>query len=639
MRVHTRVGTRSRLFTIVLTAMLLVSLVPAAAGAGTVEGLPAPDTVTTEWYVNSVSGSDSNTGLTADKAFKTITTAVMAADGADLVHLAQGTYSGEFPIFIDTQDDAIRFEGAGMDKTVLDGSETDFMFDIRSADVLFKNMTFKDGRNFGNDAGAVFAEYGVLSLVGCEFDTNYAAEGGAVSVVNAGLYVEGCDFHDNGYDAPDLELLTPLVEEPADEVCIAGGAIAAESSDYSVYDSTFDSNDAEMGAAIGAGMSSGDIEGCTFTGNSSFGMFLSGNAASLADIGALTSAPLFGGIVSDIGGEILVSESAFSGNLVFGGPMSGLSSLMTAADCEFLDNEALIGSALVIGEDFLTSNVASVMGVTPQYSLPEGRLDMERCVVTGNDYAEAGVAALWADSYITNTLIADNEDLGTGVLAVSLSESALINSTIAGNNAEIGYANMMLAAAEADATPVGYATVINSIVWEGDDYSVMGAFVTASDLATGVAQFATPGAVRSSLTPLGVLNDYISEDPQFVSAAMGDYRLKAGSPCIDTGLDFELAPPDDLDNLSRPVDGDDDTVEAYDMGCYEFFGRTAGRLAGANRYRTAIEISKDHFAKADTVVLATGRTFADGLAASGLAGVFNAPLLLTDATELPFGVD
>ncbi len=60
-------------------------------------------------------------------------------------------------------------------------------------------------------------------------------------------------------------------------------------------------------------------------------------------------------------------------------------------------------------------------------------------------------------------------------------------------------------------------------------------------------------------------------------------------------------------------------------------------LGGKTRYDTAIEISQAAFSSADTVLLTTGRMYPDALAASGLAGHYDAPILLTDLT-LPYGV-
>lgn len=55
-------------------------------------------------------------------------------------------------------------------------------------------------------------------------------------------------------------------------------------------------------------------------------------------------------------------------------------------------------------------------------------------------------------------------------------------------------------------------------------------------------------------------------------------------------------------------------------------------LGGPTRYDTAVNTAKLTNASADTVVLATGRNYPDALAASGLAGVLDAPLLLTNST-------
>lgn len=59
------------------------------------------------------------------------------------------------------------------------------------------------------------------------------------------------------------------------------------------------------------------------------------------------------------------------------------------------------------------------------------------------------------------------------------------------------------------------------------------------------------------------------------------------------------------------------------------------RLSGANRYGTAAEISAQGWETADTVVLARGDNFADGLAGVPLARQLDAPLLLTRTSTLP----
>ncbi|GAM12029.1 bifunctional 2',3'-cyclic-nucleotide 2'-phosphodiesterase/3'-nucleotidase [Mesobacillus selenatarsenatis] len=58
------------------------------------------------------------------------------------------------------------------------------------------------------------------------------------------------------------------------------------------------------------------------------------------------------------------------------------------------------------------------------------------------------------------------------------------------------------------------------------------------------------------------------------------------------------------------------------------------RLAGFGRYETAIDISKEGWDSAETVVLVRSDQFADALAAAPLAYKYNAPILLTQSDKL-----
>ncbi|WP_370324507.1 cell wall-binding repeat-containing protein [Euzebya sp.] len=59
------------------------------------------------------------------------------------------------------------------------------------------------------------------------------------------------------------------------------------------------------------------------------------------------------------------------------------------------------------------------------------------------------------------------------------------------------------------------------------------------------------------------------------------------------------------------------------------------RLAGPGRVTTAIEVSQDTYLTADTVFIATGGVYADALAAAPLAASMSAPVLLSEAEQLP----
>lgn len=63
------------------------------------------------------------------------------------------------------------------------------------------------------------------------------------------------------------------------------------------------------------------------------------------------------------------------------------------------------------------------------------------------------------------------------------------------------------------------------------------------------------------------------------------------------------------------------------------------RLSGADRYATAVAISKKYFsAGAKTVLVTTGENFPDALCASALAGAYDSPLLLVRRDTLPISV-
>ena len=64
-------------------------------------------------------------------------------------------------------------------------------------------------------------------------------------------------------------------------------------------------------------------------------------------------------------------------------------------------------------------------------------------------------------------------------------------------------------------------------------------------------------------------------------------------------------------------------------------GAIIKRIGGEDRYHTSQLISYENFEGSDTVILATGRTYADALTASGLAGCLNAPVLLVTTSSVP----
>jgi putative cell wall-binding protein len=62
------------------------------------------------------------------------------------------------------------------------------------------------------------------------------------------------------------------------------------------------------------------------------------------------------------------------------------------------------------------------------------------------------------------------------------------------------------------------------------------------------------------------------------------------------------------------------------------------RVAGSDRYQTAIKISRQGWTSSGNVIVCTGENFPDALAASGLAGALDCPILLVRHDAIPAGL-
>lgn len=76
-------------------------------------------------------------------------------------------------------------------------------------------------------------------------------------------------------------------------------------------------------------------------------------------------------------------------------------------------------------------------------------------------------------------------------------------------------------------------------------------------------------------------NGNFAADPLFVDPSNFDYRLRWASPCIETGDPTTPSGVVDLAGHARPIDGDLDTLERFDVGAHEFaplFLQSTGEL-------------------------------------------------------------
>jgi hypothetical protein len=118
----------------------------------------------------------------------------------------------------------------------------------------------------------------------------------------------------------------------------------------------------------------------------------------------------------------------------------------------------------------------------------------------------------------------------------------------------------------------GTITLVDSIAWASSDGNGR---VSESQVKSTqqrfccIENFLTPRPGEDPIDPLK-FPGCILDDPQFVGAVSGDFRLLPTSPCIETGDPTSIPVGRDLGGHPRRLDGDLDGVIRIDMGAHEF---------------------------------------------------------------------
>ena len=187
---------------------------------------------------------------------------------------------------------------------------------------------------------------------------------------------------------------------------------------------------------------------------------------------------------------------------------------------------------------------------------------MERCIITCN----------------TNTCSSYGAGGGVCMLGAATLRNCLVAGNRAVNSADSSYrsaAGLTINNANALAENVTVADNVNlNSVWDG-------VLIASGTLRNAVVARNGLSALDADLTRIGGTvtyslfkesdgsNNCSSDAPVFADPASGDYRLAFGSAGIDAG-EARTAFTDDLDGVTRPVDGTGDGEALWDMGCYEW---------------------------------------------------------------------
>ncbi len=204
----------------------------------------------------------------------------------------------------------------------------------------------------------------------------------------------------------------------------------------------------------------------------------------------------------------------------------------------------IVGSSPTIANNTITGNSATYGGGI--------ECDNSSPTITNNAIANNIAADGWGggiDCYgssptiTNNTITANTTDSGGGICCLETSSPAVCNNIVAFNS---------------------------SGIYDGTDYSPYPPG-TPTLLSNDVY-----GNTARNYSGLAPGNGDISADPLFLNSAGGNYRLSAGSPCINAGTDSVVTAPPFLTNSSGfiiDLDGNPRIVGGtVDMGCCEWQG-------------------------------------------------------------------
>jgi len=288
-----------------------------------------------------------------------------------------------------------------------------------------------------------------------------------------------------------------------------------------------------------------------------------------------------GGAMANYDGSPPMNNCSFIDNrAVLGGAIYGADCTPQPTDCTFTGNSAEKGgvvynsdSSIILDNCKLTGNWATAGGVIYD---DMGGSSLLNCVLNANTAITGGALYSGDESYVrlTNCILSGNTAESGGVVYIcDDSNVKLIQCALATNSADNGNA---FACDSYQQQYPSSVTMTNCILWDGggeiwnNDGSVI--TITYSDVQGGWA-----GEGNIDADPLFVEPGYWDVSDIWID---GDYRLRAGSPCIDAGTDADVY--EDIEGAIRPFDfpGVDNNgdVPDFDMGAYEAVAAIQGEL-------------------------------------------------------------
>ena len=502
----------------------------------------------------------------------TIQEAINISWNGGTVRVADGTYTGQGNRDIDLLGRAITVRSEnGPENCIIDCNGTQdepyrgfYIHSAEDSNSVIDGFTITNGYAPNGYGGGIYCRDSSPTVTNCMFSGNSADfGGGAMRSYNSSPTITNCTFSANSAD-------------------FGGGMYNSADSSPILTNCTFSANTASGTYGDGGGMANQEaattLINCTFSDNtaSSGG---GGMTNQLCPTTLMLTNCIFSGnsVVAAHGGAMHNYESSptltnciFSGNSTgrYGGGMYNYRySSPTLNNCTFSDNSADYGG----GMDNLSYNSPTLNNCTFSNNFAQyggaisnrhgGRQTLTNCTFNGNsaDYSGGGI---------------NNER----------SRPTMTNCTFAANSAPNGSA---VACDSWHQLSPSKLKLYNCILWDGGDET--------EARCEGSRRLAKQGGFASeiwnndnsiiTITYSNIQHGWPGEgnidvDPLFIDAGNSDYRLSAGSPCIDAATDAGVY--SDIEGNIRPFDfpGVDNNGELpdFDMGAYEAVAATQGKL-------------------------------------------------------------
>jgi len=526
-------------------------------------------------YVDGTNGNDAWNGLceTWDGGTcgpkLTIQAGIDAALTGDNVRVADGTYTGQL-------NHTLRFYGKGIQLVSATGA-VNCIIDAESSAPCFMltagepstarvdGFTIRRGRT--QLSGAIRCWNSSPVIANCIIEDSYAINGGG------GVHCDG--------GSPRIE--NCLIRNNAGG---GGGGIQCGGENVTIIGCTIVGNWAgNFGGAVAAGAGSCQITNCTIAGNTGYGIYISGGASTIT--GSTVTDNTRAGLRIQNWSDTTVTGCEFARNAA---GISALATTLRVADCYIHDHEATSGGLALgtSGGDVLVERCIFQHNRTSAGTPPTGatvycyagspifkqclwvaneaadgalacwpgtqpRLD--RCLFIANTASELGGALTLYDSELTaiHCVFAHNAALdASAIWCHGAGRLTLHGCTLWGGTADPGDHALLIETGSA-------ARFANCIIWPENPVSIGGDLtnveVRYSDVRGGFA-----GVGNIDADPL--LADPAGQDGDPLAWADNDYRLAAGSPCIDAG--DNLDPP--RDTLDADADGCETDPLPIDLG-------------------------------------------------------------------------